>query len=63
MLEIGLADDARITVRRAKRVRRRETVEADHVDATSRQLARRRAAHRAQADDGNVVQMLGTVQR
>jgi hypothetical protein len=50
-------------MRRPKGVRRREAIEADHVDAAARQRERRCAAHRAQADDGNIVQMFGRVLR
>ena len=39
MLEVSLADDARLAMRRAQGVRWREAIEADHVDAAARQLA------------------------
>ena len=54
MLEVGLANDARVPVRRAERMRRREAIDPQHALAAPREMIRGRAAHRAETGDNHV---------
>src|SRR6266480_2825666 len=54
ILEIGFADDARLPVRRTQSVRRVEAVQAERFLSAPGQMACRRAAHRAQADNDDI---------
>ncbi len=55
MLEVGLANDAAVAVRRALLVALRELFEAEHAPPASREVIERRAAHGAESDDDGVV--------
>jgi hypothetical protein len=54
MLEVGLANDARVPVRRAQRVRRHETIDPEYALAAPREMIRGRAAHRAETNDNHI---------
>src|SRR5258706_11616082 len=49
MLKVGFADDARLSVRGAQRMRRVEPIESEHLAVASGQMKSRRASHPAQA--------------
>src|SRR5450759_819650 len=55
MLEVGLANNATVPVRRAELVCLRELLESQNAEATACEMKQRRAAHRAQSDDNGVV--------
>ena len=55
MLEVGLANDAAVPVRRPPFVPGRELLESEHPPAALRQVIKRRAAHGAESDDDGVV--------
>ncbi len=54
MLEVGLANDARVPVRRTQRVRRRETIDPEHALAAAREMIHGGAAHRAKTGDDDI---------
>ena len=58
VLEVGLADDAAIAVRRAEGVSLRELIEAEHTPAAQSELAKRSASHRAEPQDNRVVPLM-----
>ena len=63
VLEIGLADDARVAVRAAAIVRRMEAVDAEHAHAAARQMIQRGTAHAAGAEHDRVVAFMTSVAR
>ena len=59
MLEVGLADDAGLSVGRAERVWRLEAVQAEDADAARGQLGNGGAPHRAEPHDDDVPRVHG----
>src|SRR5205085_3758389 len=55
MLEIRLADDARLAVRAAAVVHQAELLQAEHAPAAAGQLEQRRTAHAADAEHDRVI--------
>ena len=51
MLEVRFANDPAVAVRRSERVPWRPAIQAQHSAAAKREVARRRAPHRAEADN------------
>src|SRR5688572_33330143 len=55
MLEIGFADDPRLSVRRAEFMRRLEAIDAQDVQARTGKMINRRAAHCAKSDHDHII--------